>query len=95
MWALSAAAASIASRRKLPVEIQLIICCRDRDKPVVPRGSRVSFARQDHYGEVLFKLGRYDEAVVAWTRALNGDGDSIDRGSIDKKIRTAKQKTRK
>ena len=35
---------------------------------------------QDHYGDVLFKLGRYDEAIAAWTRALAGDGDSIDRG---------------
>ena len=47
---------------------------------------------QEHYGQVLFKLGRYDEAIAAWTRALNGDGDSINRGDIDKKIRAAKQK---
>jgi tetratricopeptide (TPR) repeat protein len=47
---------------------------------------------QDHYGEVLFKLGRYDDAIAAWMRALNGDGDSINRADIDKKIRTAKQK---
>lgn len=47
---------------------------------------------QEHYGEVLFSLGRFDEAIVAWTRALNGDGDSIDRAEIDKKIKAAKQK---
>jgi tetratricopeptide (TPR) repeat protein len=47
---------------------------------------------QEHYGQVLFKLGRYDEAIAAWTRALNGDGDAIDKGDIDKKIRAAKQK---
>ncbi len=47
---------------------------------------------QDHYGDVLFKRGRYPEAIAAWTRALAGDGDTIDRGAIDKKIRTAKQK---
>jgi tetratricopeptide (TPR) repeat protein len=47
---------------------------------------------QEHYGQVLFKLGRYDEAIAAWTRALNGDGDSIDRDDIDRKIRAAKQK---
>lgn len=47
---------------------------------------------QEHYGEVLFKLGRYDDAIAAWTRALSGDGDSIDKGDIDKKIRAAKQK---
>ena len=47
---------------------------------------------QDHYGDVLFKLGRFNDAIAAWTRALAGDGDSIDKGDIDKKIRTAKQK---
>jgi tetratricopeptide (TPR) repeat protein len=47
---------------------------------------------QDHYGELLFKLGRYDAAIGAWTRALSGDGDAIDRADIDKKIRTARQK---
>ena len=50
---------------------------------------------QDHYGEVLFKLGRYDQAIAAWTRALAGDGDSIDRKDIDRKIRAAKQKLEK
>jgi tetratricopeptide (TPR) repeat protein len=47
---------------------------------------------QEHYGQVLFKLGRYDDAIAAWTRALNGDGDSIDKAEIDKKIRAAKLK---
>jgi tetratricopeptide (TPR) repeat protein len=47
---------------------------------------------QDHYGDVLFKLGRFGEAIAAWTRALSGDGDSVDRGDIDRKIRSAKQK---
>jgi tetratricopeptide (TPR) repeat protein len=50
---------------------------------------------QEHYGEVLLKLGRLDEAIVAFTRALAGDGDSIDRGDIDRKIRAAKQKLNK
>jgi predicted Zn-dependent protease len=56
---------------------------------------RTNSVIQDHYGEVLFKLRRYDDAIAAWTRALNGDGDSINRGDIDKKIRTAKQKLEK
>jgi len=47
---------------------------------------------QEHYGQVLFKLGRYDDAIAAWTRALNGDGDSIDKADVDRKIRAAKQK---
>ena len=50
---------------------------------------------QDHYGEVLFKLGRYDAAIGAWTLALSGDGDVIDRSGIDKKIKAAKQKLNK
>jgi len=47
---------------------------------------------QDHYGDVLFKRGRVDDAIAAWTRALAGDRDSIDPGTIDKKIKSAKQK---
>jgi len=47
---------------------------------------------QDHYGDVLFKRGRIDDAIAAWTRALAGDRDSIDVGTIDKKIKSAKQK---
>jgi tetratricopeptide (TPR) repeat protein len=47
---------------------------------------------QDHYGDVLFKLSRYDDAIAAWTRALAGDNDAIDRPAIDKKIKSAKQK---
>jgi tetratricopeptide (TPR) repeat protein len=50
---------------------------------------------QDHYAEVLFKLGRYDDAIAAWTRALAGDGDSINRSDIDNKIRNARQKSGK
>jgi tetratricopeptide (TPR) repeat protein len=53
---------------------------------------RTNSVIQDHYGDVLFKLGRYDEAVDAWMRALAGDGDSIDRSGIDKKIKSAQQK---
>ena len=47
---------------------------------------------QDHYGDVLFRRARYGEAIAAWTRALAGDGDSVNRVDIDKKIKSAKQK---
>ena len=47
---------------------------------------------QEHFGQVLFKLGRYDEAIAAWTRALAGDGDLIDKADVDNKIKAAKQK---
>jgi len=56
---------------------------------------RTNSVIQDHYADVLFKLGRYDEAITIWTRALAGDGDSIDRTGIDKKIRSAQQKLKK
>jgi tetratricopeptide (TPR) repeat protein len=47
---------------------------------------------QDHYGDVLAKVGKYREAVTAWTKALNGDGDDIDRPAIERKIRDARTK---
>jgi tetratricopeptide (TPR) repeat protein len=56
---------------------------------------RTNSVIQDHYGEVLFKLGRYDEAIAAWTRALSGDDEEIDRAGLDKKIRNARQKLKK
>ncbi|MBZ5559550.1 MAG: tetratricopeptide repeat protein [Acidobacteriia bacterium] len=56
---------------------------------------RMNSVIQAHYGEVLFKLGRYDEAIAAWNRALTGDGTDLDRSDVDKKIRAAKQKLNK
>ena len=47
---------------------------------------------QDHYGDVLAKRGKIPEAIVAWERALAGDGDDIDRPAIEKKIKDAKGK---
>jgi tetratricopeptide (TPR) repeat protein len=47
---------------------------------------------QDHYGDLLFKMGRVDDAIAAWTRALAGDGDSINPEDIDRKIKSARQK---
>jgi tetratricopeptide (TPR) repeat protein len=52
-------------------------------------------AIQDHYGDLLFKLGRYQDAVSVWQRALDGDGEQIDRGAIDRKLRSAREKLRK
>jgi tetratricopeptide (TPR) repeat protein len=53
---------------------------------------RTNSVIQDHYGDVLARLGRYEDAIAAYNRALAGDGDSIDKGEIDKKIRAARQK---
>jgi tetratricopeptide (TPR) repeat protein len=47
---------------------------------------------QDHHGDVLARRGRGAEAIAAWQRALAGDGESIDRAAIEKKIKAAKAK---
>jgi tetratricopeptide (TPR) repeat protein len=56
---------------------------------------RTNSVIQAHYGDVLLRLGRYNDAIAAFTRALDGDGSEIDRGDIDKKIKTAKQHLKK
>ena len=47
---------------------------------------------QDHFGDLLFKLGRYDQAITAWERALAGDRESIEAAVIDRKIKLAREK---
>jgi tetratricopeptide (TPR) repeat protein len=47
---------------------------------------------QDHWGDLLFKLRRYTDAIAAWERALAGDGESIDKAQIEKKIKSARDK---
>jgi Flp pilus assembly protein TadD len=50
---------------------------------------------QDHFGDVLAALGRFDEATAAWRQALAGDGDSIDRDVVEKKIKDAQGRRRR
>jgi tetratricopeptide (TPR) repeat protein len=45
---------------------------------------------QDHLGDLRFKQRRFSDAAAAWQRALNGDGESIDRPAIERKISDAK-----
>ena len=47
---------------------------------------------QEHLGDVLAQKGRFAEAVSAWTRALAGDGQDVDKGAIEKKIASVKGK---
>jgi tetratricopeptide (TPR) repeat protein len=47
---------------------------------------------QDHLGDLHAKRGRYADAIAAWSRALNGDGQDIDKAGIEKKISDAKGK---
>jgi tetratricopeptide (TPR) repeat protein len=46
---------------------------------------------QDHLGDLRLKQRRGADAIAAWQRALDGDGDSIDRAAILKKIDAAKK----
>jgi len=49
---------------------------------------------QDHHGDVLARRGRHAEAIAAWERALAGDGEQIDRGAIEKKIKAARARVK-
>jgi tetratricopeptide (TPR) repeat protein len=45
---------------------------------------------QDHLGDLRFKQQRYRDAAAAWEQALAGDGQSIDRTKIERKLREAR-----
>jgi tetratricopeptide (TPR) repeat protein len=47
----------------------------------------------DHLGDLLFRLGRYGQAVSAWERALAGDGERVNREGIERKIQAARERT--
>jgi Flp pilus assembly protein TadD len=46
---------------------------------------------QDHWGDVLWKRGDREQAIVAWERALKGDRESIEPASISRKIDEARR----
>jgi tetratricopeptide (TPR) repeat protein len=46
---------------------------------------------QDHLGDLRLKQNRRTDAIAAWQAALAGDGDSIDRAKIQKKIDAARK----
>lgn len=56
-----------------------------------PRNSVI----QDHLGDLRARQQRFADAVVAWERALAGDGQSIDRATIEEKLRDARAKAPK
>ena len=47
---------------------------------------------QEHLGDLLNKRGLFDEAITAWQKALDGDGDDISRSELDDKIKSARQR---
>ena len=53
----------------------------------LPRNAEV----QDHLGELLARQGRWQDAIAAWNRALEGEGE-VDRGTLEKKIRDARSR---
>ena len=62
------------------------------DQPLTEAASKLpnNSVIQDHLGDLRFKQRRFSDATAAWQRALNGDGESIDRTAIEKKIVDAK-----
>ena len=54
----------------------------------MPRNATV----QEHYGDVLAKRGRWQDAIAAWTRALQGDEGDINKAAVEKRSRTREGK---
>jgi tetratricopeptide (TPR) repeat protein len=46
---------------------------------------------QEHLGDLREKQNRRADAIAAWQRALAGDGDSIDKSKVQKKIDAARK----
>jgi len=68
------------------------------EQPLIDAGARMpsNSVVLDHLGDLHFKRERYQDAIDAWKRALDGDGDSSKRSEIEDKIKTARQRlTRK
>jgi predicted negative regulator of RcsB-dependent stress response len=54
----------------------------------LPQNSEI----QDHVGDLHARKGRLSDAIAAWTRALKGDGEDVEKAAIEKKIGNAKVK---
>jgi len=54
-----------------------------------------SSAVNEHLGDLRFKQERYADAVAAFERSLAGDGESIDRAKVEKKVRDARQRVKR
>ena len=49
---------------------------------------------QDHLGDVFARRGRVDDAIAAWNKALDGDGEDVDLAAVRRKIDDARAKRR-
>ena len=56
----------------------------------MPRNATV----QEHMGDILAKRGRWQDAIAAWTRALQGDEGDVNKAAVEKKITDARGKLR-
>jgi tetratricopeptide (TPR) repeat protein len=68
----------------------------DAEKYLTPAAQKLSnnAVVQDHMGDLLARRGKWQEAIAAWTRALEGEGTDVDRAAIQRKIVQAKSRTR-
>lgn len=66
----------------------------EAEKYIAPAAERLprNATIQDHLGDVLARRGRWQDAIAAWTRALDGDDGGIDRAAVEKKISDAQAK---
>ena len=56
----------------------------------LPKNSEI----QDHLGDLHARRGRWQDAIGAWTRAVEGDADDAEKAAIQKKIDDARRRTR-
>lgn len=54
----------------------------------LPRNSVI----QDHLGDVYARRGRWQQAIESWRKALEGDGNDLDREAVTRKIEDARSK---
>ena len=47
---------------------------------------------QDHLGDVYARRGALQDAIAAWTKALAGDGQGIEKAAVERKLEDAKKK---
>jgi tetratricopeptide (TPR) repeat protein len=64
------------------------------DGPLTRAASKLtdSSVVQDHLGDLRFKQQRFADAAAAWERALAGDGVSIDKPAVEKKLRDVRSR---
>ena len=64
------------------------------DEPLTTAAAQLkdSSVVQDHLGDLRFRQQRFADAAAAWERALAGDGQSIDRSKIEKKLRDVRDR---